>query len=114
MERWMDKVFARYGVAAQIQSDRGNSSLKVFFHSVKSTAWQNLERAFCPLGEVPRGMYVCLLPASAEVAVADTLLVGSKSYQIQRLEDVTFAGKRVYLWSLCVEKGSEDGWALSE
>ena len=110
----MDKVFARYGVSAQIRSDRGSRSVKVFFHNVRSTAWENLERMFSPLGEVPRGKYVCLLPASAEVAVADTLVIGRTSYQVQRLETVTVAGKQVYLWSLCVEKGSEDGWALSE
>ena len=69
---------------------------------------------FSPLGEVPRGQYVCLLPASTEVAVADTLVVGKTSYQVQRLEDVIVAGKRVYLWSLCMEKGSEDKWGLSE
>lgn len=110
----MDGVFARYGTPATIQTAAGEQQVKVFFYSVNSTAWQNMERQFSPLGEVPRGQYICVLPVNAAADPEDTLTVAGRKYLLRRVEDMAMFTGALYRWALCVEKGSEDTWGLTD
>ena len=110
MRKLMDAVFARYGTDAVITSERGKQKVKVFFHSVNSRSWQNMERMFFPLGEIHRGQYICVLPADLAVQAGCTVWVEEKAYEIRRAEPVRAGNTAVYSWCLCVEKGGEDLW----
>lgn len=110
MQKMMDQIFARYGVDAVIGAAGEQQRVKVFFHSVNSRSWQNMERAFFPLGEIPRGQYICVLPICARVQAGDTLTVGGKVYQIRRVEEMATWRGPMYRWGLCVEKGGDDTW----
>lgn len=114
MRKLMDGVFERYGTTATIQTAAGEQQIKVFFYSVNSSAWQNMERVFSPLGEVPRGQYICVLPMDAVAGPEDTLTVAGHKYLLRRVEDMVMFTGAVYRWALCVEKGSEDTWGLTE
>lgn len=109
MRKLMDSVLHRYGSTAQVQTAAGTETVKVFFRNVNSDAWQNVERMFSSLGEVPRGRYICLLPASVRVAAEDTLTLGGKSYQLRRVEQIIVADQLMGKWCLCVERGGEEG-----
>lgn len=110
MRDLMDQVFARYGADAVITSEAGQQEVKVFFHSVNSRSWQNMERMFFPLGEIHRGQYICVLPIEAVTAAGDTVMVNGKSYKLRRVEEMFVKGESVYRWGLCVEKGGDDNW----
>ncbi len=110
MKNWMDGVLGRYGSPALLKTQTGETTLQVIFHPVSSSAWQNMQRIFSPLGEVPRGKYFCVLPASASAAPEDTLVVGGSSYLLRRVEKVLLFADVMYQWALCVEKGSEAVW----
>lgn len=110
MRSLMDKVFARHGIDAKIQTEAGLCQSKVFFHSVNSRSWQNMERCFFPLGEIPRGQYICVFPVSVKVKAGDTVWVGSGAYQVRRVEEMLTKHGPVYRWGLCVEKGGDDTW----
>jgi hypothetical protein len=110
MRKLMDGIFERYGMPATIQTAAGEQPIKVFFHSVNSSSWQNMERQFSPLGEVPRGQYICVLPVHVAAEPEDTLTVAEKKYLLRRIEDMAMFTGDVYRWALCVEKGSEDTW----
>lgn len=110
MRKLMDAVFARYGTDALILSERGKQKVKVFFHSVNSRSWQNMERMFFPLGEIHRGQYICVLPIGADAAAGDTVTVNSRSYKLRRVEEMFVKGSGIYRWGLCVEKGGDDDW----
>ena len=110
MRKLMDSVLNRYGIAAKIQNAAGEQTVNVFFHSINSTSWQNMERAFFPLGEVPRGQYICVLPADAQLAPEDTLLVDDRAYLVRKVERMRLFTGPMYHWALCVEKGCEDTW----
>lgn len=110
----MDGVIERYGTPATIQTAAGQQQIKVFFHSVNSSAWQNMERQFSPLGEVPRGQYICVLPIHVAAEPEDTLIVSGRRYLLRRVEEMTMFTGAVYRWALCVEKGGEDAWGLTE
>lgn len=113
MKKLMDGVLNRYGVPATIHTAAGAQTVKVIFHSVNSSSWQNMERVFSPLGEVPRGQYICVLPADTAAEPEDTLVVDGRSYLLRRVEQMRVFTGPVYRWALCVEKGSEDTWGLN-
>lgn len=113
MKDWMDGVFARYGSPATICGAAGEMAVQVFFHSVNSTAWQNMERVFSPLGEVPRGQYICVLPADIAAEPEDMLTVNGRSYLLRSVEEMAVFTGPLYKWALCVEKGGEDNWGLN-
>ena len=113
MKKRMDGVLSRYGMPATLQTAEGEQKLKVFFYSINSNSWQNMQRQFAPLGEVPRGQYICVLPADAMAEPEDTLIVADRAYLLRRIEDMAMFTGAVYRWALCVEKGSEDTWGLT-
>lgn len=109
MQYLMDRLFALYGSDAVLVSGNTSKKMRIFFQSVNSRSWQNMERVYIPLGRVPRGQYVCILPAGT-AKEGDVIKIGSKSYRICRLEEITVRTGTVYLWGLCNEKGGEDTW----
>ena len=110
MRKLMDRVFACYGTDALLISEAGQQEVKVFFHSVNSRSWQNMERMFFPLGEIHRGQYICVLPIDAVAVAGDTVVLMGKSYKLRRVEEMFVQGQSVYRWGLCVEKGGDDNW----
>lgn len=108
MGKQIDSIFKCYGVAVRVCNPSGTQTVKAFFRSVTSDAWQNVERVFSPLGETPRGRYICLLPAHVDVAPEDILTVRGKSYLVRRTEPIAVFTEVVCTWCLCVEKGSEE------
>ena len=113
MRSIMDQVFARYGSDALLTTETGKQKVKVFFHSVNSRSWQNMERMFFPLGEIHRGQYICVLPIGAVAAAGDTVTVKGTSYKLRRVEEMFLKGESVYRWGLCVEKGGDDNWGAT-
>ncbi len=110
MRSLMDRAFARYGTPAQLENGAGQQDVRVFFHSINSRSRENTERAYFPLGEIPRGQYICVFPIDAEVRRGDTVTVGGRSYLVSRVEEMTAYRGPVYRWSLCVEKGGGETW----
>lgn len=105
MQKLIERILARYGTPAQVETAEGNREVKVFFRCVRSDAWQNVERMFNTLGEIPRGRYICLLPRELVVAPEDTLTVQGKQYLLRRVEKMAVFTEIVGQWCLCVEKG---------
>ncbi len=109
----MDGVLNRYGVEAILQTVAGEKTLKVIFYSINSSAWQNMQRVFFPLGEVPRGQYICILPVSSAPAEEDTLVVCGQRYLLRKVEQMSAFTGPMYCWALCTQEGSEDTWGLN-
>lgn len=107
MIRWL---FARYGTDAIIDNGEKTVEVKAFFQSVNSKSWQNMETIFHPLGYLPRGQYVCMLPAGTAVDAGNTLTVAEKDYVVCRVEDMPTCAAPAYRWALCTGKGSEEIW----
>ena len=101
----MDKIFRRYG--SQIMRKNGDTEtvFRGFLQHSGSKSWQNMQRMYGPLGEIPRGQYVLIAPAGQEMAAGDTLILGSLQVVIRRIETVMAADQPLYQWGLCVKKG---------
>lgn len=111
MRQLMDRLFGLYATEATLLQDRGERTVRVFLQSVNSRSWQNMEQVASPLGMIPRGQYVCILPAGT-AEEGDRLDVGGKVYLICRLAEMTVQSGSVYQWGLCREKGGEDNWGF--
>lgn len=109
MRQLMDRLFGLYATEATLVHDDQEQTVCVFLQSINSRSWQNMEQRYSTLGKIPGGQYVCILPAGT-AAEGDTLRVGSKSYRICRVEEMTVKSCSVYQWGLCNEKGGEDNW----
>lgn len=105
MRHLLDTLLSRYGIPAQLQTKNGEQEIRVLFRAVRSDAWQNARREFTPLGEVPTGRYICLLPATAETEREATLTLMGKQYLLRRIEPIAVFSEIAGQWCLCVEKG---------
>lgn len=105
MRKLIDRVFVRYGTEATLCTGDATATVKVFFQSVNSKSWQNMERVFHPLGYVPSGQYVCMLPAEAVAEVGSTLSVAGSDYVICRVEKMPICTQPAYQWAICTGKG---------
>ncbi len=110
MDKLFTRLFRRYGIRLRLDDGRGSTQVDGVLFSVNSRSWQNMERAFVALGEIPRGQYICILPASATVEAGYTVTDLDRCYEIRRAEIVRAGSIPVYYWCLCVEKGGEDQW----
>ena len=110
MRKLMDRVFARYGTEAILHAGTGTQNVQVFFDSVNSKTWQNMEARHHALGKIPKGQYICRFPAATAVAAGDWVKVNGASYRICLVEDVPGPGGCSYRWALCAGKGGEDNW----
>lgn len=107
----MNRLLERYGTRVILTTAAGEQQVSAIFYSVNSRSWQNMERMFSPLGEIPRGQYICMLPIAAQAAAGDTVTVGQRAFLLRRVEEMTAMGEGAYRWCLCVEKGGADTWA---
>ncbi len=102
MQRLMQIFFDRCGQPVRLEGRR----VRALFQGGHSRSLQSLERIFVPLGEVPRGQYVCYFPAKTAVKVGDSLQVDAEHYSICRVEGMRLPGsKTLYQWTLCMKKG---------
>ena len=108
MRRLMDRVFVRYGTAATIRNGENLMETKVFFQSTNRKSQQNMETVFHPLGYLPGGQYVCMLPAGVPVANGSVVTVAGKDYRVCRVEPMPVEERPVYQWAICTGEGDEE------
>ena len=109
MRTMIAKLLRRYGSDMELVG--GESPVfRAFFHHTGSKSWQNMEKVFSPLGQIPRGQYMIIAPAGIPLAVGTTLKWNGRRCDIRRLEHIMYRNTIVYQWGLCVEKGSENTW----
>lgn len=113
MRRLLERVFGLYGKNAVLISGSVQKQVKVFLQGSNSKSWQNMQRVYSPLGEIPRGQYLCLLQPGVATE-GDTLMLDGKAHRICRVEEMTAGSNAMYQWCLCTGKGGADTWALTE
>jgi len=101
---------ARWGSAMILRRRGEELPLRGFLQETGSRNWQNMEKVFTPLGEIPRGQYLYLGPVEPTVEVGDVLLTGGRIFEVRRAELIRYGDTPVYRWGLCVEKGGSDTW----
>lgn len=112
MRKMVDTILRQHGTAMTVQSSGDGSSVTVrgFFQPVRSKSWQHAEFVATPLGEVSRGQYVYIGPASVAVNEGDGLQVSGRCFRFRRVEPYFYEEQEIYRWGLCVEEGGAAAW----
>lgn len=109
MKKLVDKIFRRYGVPVTVQETSGVSTVRGFVRHTATSARKHLLPEYTPLGELPQGHYLMLLPLYA-VSVGKLVMYNGRWYIVRRVERVWLGRKAIYDWCLCEERGEADTW----
>ena len=107
----IEGIIRHYGGTVCAVLGASTRSFRAFLPPVTARSWQNMERVFGPLGEIPRGQYLYLGPADQEISTAEYLRCGGVDYIVRRAEPICVGDEVLYVWGLCVRKGAEDPWS---
>ena len=80
----MNWIFRRYGSLLQVRRGNRIMQLRGFLHLFTSRSWQNMEREYLPLGEIPLGQYILVVPASSGLVPGDQVERDGKGSRIPR------------------------------
>lgn len=111
MREIIERIIEDYGSTVSAVSTQGAESFRAFLQLVTSKSWQNMERVFGPLGEIPRGQYLYIGPAEKDITGADYLSVGGMDFIVRRADPILVGDEVMYIWGLCVRKGADDPWS---
>ena len=106
----IETIIENYGSTVTAVQGETEQSFRAFLQPVTSKSWQNMEKVFGPLGQIPRGQYLYIGPAARDVSQADHILCGGTDYLVRRTEPVLVRDEVLFLWGLCVRKGADDPW----
>lgn len=112
MQKALQKIFSYWGSDLITKNGTQETAFRGFLQHSSSKSWQNMEKIFSTLGEIPRGQYTLIALPDVNLAVGDTVVLGERSFEIRRLEEAQYRNEPLYTWGLCVEKGGEDTWAM--
>lgn len=111
MREILEGIIAHYGSAVTAVRNGQERGFRAFLQLVTSKSWQNMERVFGPLGEIPRGQYLYLGPAEEDISRAEYLRCAGVDYVVRRAEPICVGDEALYIWGLCVRKGADDPWS---
>ncbi len=111
MRDLIEGILAGYGSTVTAVGASSSRSFRAFLQLVTSKSWQNMEKVFGPLGEIPRGQYLYLGPAEEDILGAKYLECHGERYLVRRADTLLLGDAPVYVWGLCVRKGAEDPWS---
>ena len=111
MKGVIEGILEHYGSAVTAVENGLEHSFRAFLQPVTAKSWQNMEKVFGPLGEVPRGQYLYLGPAARDISRAELLRCGGTDYLVRRAEPILVGDETLYIWGLCVRKGADDPWS---
>lgn len=110
MRRMISKVLKQYGVAAVLQHDGQEISLRIFFQPSMSKSWDSMNPIVTPLGQLPGGQYLYIGPAEQPISQGDQVDVNGESFIMRRVETYLDHSGPIYRWALCARKGSGEEW----
>ena len=110
MREIIEAIIRSYGSSVTAVNGGASVTFRAFLQLVTSKSWQNMERVFGPLGEIPRGQYLYLGPAEEDISGAEYLRCAGVDYVVRRAEPIYVGDEALYIWGLCVRKGADDPW----
>ena len=109
MKKLVDKIFRRYGVPILLQTTEGTETLYGFVQHTATSARKHLLPEYTPLGELPQGHYLILLPLYS-AKVGQLLMHDGRWHIVRRIERIYVGSKAIYDWCLCEKRGEADTW----
>jgi len=107
MQKAVERILRQYGNTIILKGTEEDLVFNGFLSHTGSHSWQNMQRKYGPLGELPGGQYVLLAPTEPALQRGDLLVLDGRRYQIRRLEKECLGSAVLCQWGLCVEEGGE-------
>lgn len=111
MKQAIDFILQHYGSTVEAVTGESAQSFPAFLQPVTSKSWQNMERTFGPLGEIPRGQYLYIGPVEQDILGVEFLRCHGEEYLVRRADTLLVGNVPLYIWGLCVKKGGDDPWS---
>lgn len=109
MKKLVDKILKRYGTPLSLQTADGLEKVYGFVHHTASSARKHLLPEYTPLGELPRGHYLILIPTNC-AKIGQLLMHDGRWHIVRRMERIYIGNEAVYDWCLCERRGEADTW----
>lgn len=109
MKKVVDKIFRRYGVPIQVQYTTETVTMYGFVEHATTSARRYLFPEYTPLGQVPQGHYLILLPLHT-AQEGQQMMYDGKWYIARRVERIWLGKKAIYDRCICEERGESDQW----
>ena len=106
----MNKILYRYGVPITLQQNTGVVTVHGFVQHTATSARKHLLPEYTPLGQVPQGHYLMILPLTYPLRIGQLLMYNDMWYVVRRVERVWLGKTLIYYWCLCEERGEIDQW----
>ena len=103
-------MLRKFGSTMRLVQGGSQKSIRAFLQESRSKSKDSAGREYSLLGEIPKGVFVYIGPATPEAQVGDILIYQERRFQLRRVEMITVGDKKLYCWGLCVEKGGENAW----
>lgn len=104
------KVFSQLGRPVTVWHDGQRRGVKAILQHVSSVSRQSRKRIFSPLGEVPVGAYLLMLPPEEVIAPGDRMEADGVYYAVRRAEVTYMGGTPLYIWGICEREGGGALW----
>lgn len=109
MNKLVDKIFRRYGTPLDLQTAEGTERVYGFVHHTASSARKHLIPEYTPLGELPQGHYLILMPLY-RAKIGQMVMHDGRWHIVRRIERIYVGSKALYDWCLCEKRGEADTW----
>ena len=112
MRALVEKVLRKYGTPLVLRRYDGDREIHAVMQHTASLGWQNMQPVYSPLGEIPRGQYLLMVPLEPLLEKGDILCREDKWYTVRRVEKVWHRDQPIYCWCLCEERGRMRNWGI--
>lgn len=92
-----------YGDELKVLREDEILEFRGFLQHFDSHSRQNMEFTYGPLGQIPKGQYILMVPVAPKLRVGDVICRGELRVILRRLELFTVGDQPVYYWGLCEE-----------
>lgn len=106
MKKIIDRILRDYGTQLFLVRGESKTPVRAFLQPVTSKSWQNVQHIYQTQGRIPRGQYLYLGPAEADILQADHLELDGRRYEVRRADTILLGDQPLYVWGLCVEGGA--------
>lgn len=110
MRHTIDRILRKYGTPILLRRIDGDTTIYGFMQHTGSLGWKNMQPVYSPLGEIPRGQYLLLLPVEPLLERGDIFKKEDDWYVVRRVEKMWHGGEAIYCWCLCEEGGEAGIW----
>lgn len=103
-------ILQSYGTQVFLVRGEQKTPVRAFLQLVTSKSWQNMQHIYQTQGRIPRGQYLYIGPADADILQADYLEMNGKHFEVRRADTILVGDMPLYTWGLCVEGGRRTEW----